>query len=77
MNCSPIISSAARPATTNGLFSVSDISKLQRLGWQPTKTPRDSVRDYVAWIRQQKLDKDYAAEALTKLREMGALRKST
>lgn len=57
--------------------SVSDISKLQRLGWQPTKTPRDSVRDYVEWIRWQELDKDYAAEALAKLREMGALRKAT
>jgi dTDP-L-rhamnose 4-epimerase len=56
--------------------SVSDISKLQRLGWQPTKTPRDSVREYIEWIRGQKLDKDYAAEALTKLREMGALRKA-
>jgi dTDP-L-rhamnose 4-epimerase len=57
--------------------SVSDISKLQRLGWQPTKTPRDSVREYVEWIRRQQLDKDYAAEALAKLREMGALRKAT
>lgn len=57
--------------------SVSDISKLQRLGWQLTKTPRDSVRDYVEWIRKQKLDKDYAAEALAKLRELGALRKAT
>ena len=57
--------------------SISDISKLKKLGWQPTKTPRDSVRDYVAWIRRQTLDKDYAAEALTKMREMGALRKAT
>jgi len=57
--------------------SISDITKLQRLGWQPTKTPRDSVRDYVEWIRRQKLDKDYAAEALAKMREMGALRKAT
>jgi dTDP-L-rhamnose 4-epimerase len=56
--------------------SVSDISKLQALGWQPRKTPRDSVRDYIGWIRQQKLDKDYAGEALAKLREMGALRKA-
>ncbi len=56
--------------------SVSDISKLQALGWKPTKTPHDSVREYVEWLRQQKLDKDYAAEALTKLREMGALRKA-
>ncbi len=56
--------------------SVSDITKLRQLGWEPTKTPRDSVRDYVEWIRQQKLDRDYAAEALAKLREMGALRKA-
>ena len=57
--------------------SVSDISKLQRLGWQPTKTPRDSVREYIEWIRGQKLEKDYAAEALQTLRAMGALRKAT
>ena len=57
--------------------SVSDISKLQALGWKPTKTPHDSVREYVAWIREQKLDKDYAAEALATLRKMGALRKAT
>jgi dTDP-L-rhamnose 4-epimerase len=57
--------------------SVSDITKLQALGWKPTKTPQDSVREYVAWIRKQKLDKDYAAEALATLRQMGALRKAT
>ena len=57
--------------------SISDIAKLQRLGWQPTKTPQDSVRDYVAWIRRQTLDKDYAAEALAKMRAMGALRKAS
>jgi dTDP-L-rhamnose 4-epimerase len=56
--------------------SVSDTAKLQRLGWQPTRTPHDSVRDYIAWIRQQTLDRDYAGEALAKLREMGALRKA-
>jgi dTDP-L-rhamnose 4-epimerase len=56
--------------------SVSDITKLQRLGWQPTRTPRDSVRNYIEWIRRQNLEKDYAAEALAKLREMGALRKA-
>ncbi len=57
--------------------SVSDISKLQKLGWQPTKTPLESVREYVEWIRQQKLDRDYAAEALARLRKMGALRKAS
>lgn len=57
--------------------SVSDISKLRQLGWQPTKTPHDSVRDYIAWIRQQHLDRDYASEALRELRKSGALRKAT
>jgi dTDP-L-rhamnose 4-epimerase len=71
----PNISGEYRVGDTR--HSVSDIAKLQRLGWQPTKTPRDSVRDYVEWIRGQKLDRDYAAEALAKLREMGALRKAT
>jgi dTDP-L-rhamnose 4-epimerase len=56
--------------------SISDIAKLQKLGWQPTKTPRDSVRDYVEWIRGEKLDKDYVAEALATLRQMGALRQA-
>jgi dTDP-L-rhamnose 4-epimerase len=56
--------------------SVSDISKLQRLGWYPTKTPRDSVREYVEWIRGERLDRDYAAEALGALRQAGALRKA-
>ncbi|MGD0016780.1 MAG: NAD-dependent epimerase/dehydratase family protein [Verrucomicrobiia bacterium] len=57
--------------------SVSDISKLQKLGWRPAKTPRESVGEYVEWIRQQKLEKDYAAEALATLRETGALRKAS
>ena len=70
----------ARPSgeyrTGDSRHSVSDISKLERLGWQPTKTPRDSVREYVAWIRQQQLDKDYAAEALDTLRKTGVLKKA-
>ncbi len=70
----PLVSGEYRVGDTR--HSVSDITKLQKLGWQPTKTPRDSVRDYVVWIRQQTLDRDYAAEALTKLRETGALRKA-
>jgi len=32
---------------------VSDIRKLQALGWTPRHPPEKSVRDYVAWIRTQ------------------------
>ncbi len=74
-NLAPQVTGEYRVGDTR--HSVSDITKLQKLGWQPTKTPRDSVQDYVKWIRGEKLDKDYAAEALVKMRQMGALRKAT
>ena len=73
-NIAPEVSGEYRVGDTR--HSISDISRLQQLGWKPSKTPRDSVRDYVDWIRGEKLDKDYAAEALSTLREMGALRKA-
>ncbi len=56
--------------------SVSDISRMQSLGWRPAKTPRDSVEEYAAWLRGQRLERDYAGEALTALRSAGALRKA-
>jgi dTDP-L-rhamnose 4-epimerase len=71
---SPDVTSEYRVGDTR--HSVSSISKLQKLGWRLTKTPRESVREYVEWIRQQKLDRDYAGEALATLRKTGALRKA-
>lgn len=56
--------------------SVSDISKLESLGWSPTKSPKDSVQEYVSWIKTQKMDKDYTGEAEEKMRELGTLRKA-
>ena len=32
---------------------ISDIRKLQALGWTPQHPPEKSVRDYVAWIKTQ------------------------
>ena len=32
---------------------VSDIGKLKGLGWSPTRTPKDSVSEYVEWLREQ------------------------
>lgn len=70
----PTISGEFRVGDTR--HSVSDISKLQALGWKPTKTPRESVADYISWIREQELDRDYASEAMQQLRISGALRSS-
>ena len=74
VNFAPNVTGEYRVGDTR--HSVSDIYKLQRLGWQPTKTPRESVREYAEWIHGEKLEKDYAAEALAALRRSGALRKA-
>lgn len=56
--------------------SISDISKLKARGWSPTKSPKDSVGDYVDWIRTQNLGKDYTVGAEEKMRELGTLRRA-
>ena len=33
--------------------ALSDISKLRALGWNPTRTAEDSVREYAAYLREQ------------------------
>ncbi len=33
--------------------AVSDISKLRALGWEPRRTAEDSVREYIAYLREQ------------------------
>jgi dTDP-L-rhamnose 4-epimerase len=70
----PKITSEFRLGDTR--HSVSDISKLQSLGWQPTKTPRGSVKDYLAWIKTQNIDKDYTVSAERSLRQLGTVRRA-
>ena len=31
----------------------SDISKLKSRGWEPENSPRDSVKEYLAWLYEQ------------------------
>ncbi|MCR4328855.1 MAG: NAD-dependent epimerase/dehydratase family protein [Patescibacteria group bacterium] len=38
---------------TDSRHAVSDIGKMKRLGWIPSATPEDSVREYVAWLRNE------------------------
>lgn len=37
--------------STDTRHSVSNISKLRRLGWRPRFTPEDSVREYIEWYK--------------------------
>jgi dTDP-L-rhamnose 4-epimerase len=51
----------------------SDISKIRALGWEPEMTPRDSVREYVAWLYKQDNVEDILAYAEKTMKEMNVV----
>lgn len=54
--------------------SVSDITKLKKLGWQPTKTPKEAVTEYVDWLKTQNVDFGVLRQSEELMKKMGALR---
>ena len=54
--------------------TVSDNSKLNALGWEPTIPVEQNVREYVAWMREQKETAEYLEEAERVMREQGVVR---
>ncbi len=55
--------------------TVSDISKLRVLGWEPTIPVEQSVVEYIAWIRKQRGTKEYLEEAERVMREQGVIQR--
>jgi len=53
---------------------VSDVTKLRALGWEPKRTPADSVAEYVAWLRQHGDVDDILAFAEKQMKAMGVVR---
>lgn len=53
--------------------TVSDISRLRALGWEPSIPVEQSVREYVLWLRGQSGTKQYLEEAERVMREQGVL----
>jgi len=54
----------------------SDISKIRALGWEPEKTPEDSVREYVEWLHEQDNVENILAYAEKTMKEMNVVRSS-
>jgi dTDP-L-rhamnose 4-epimerase len=52
---------------------ISDISKLQTLGWEPTAMPEQIIEEYIAWAQEQPDVKDYYAEAEQVMRKVGTI----
>ena len=53
--------------------TISDISKLRALGWEPTIPVEQNIADYVSWIKEQQDTKDYLEEAEKVMREQGVV----
>lgn len=55
--------------------AVSDISKLKKLGWEPQDKEEKIVKEYVNWVKTQKLDRDYLSLARDQLLSAGVIRR--
>jgi dTDP-L-rhamnose 4-epimerase len=70
---SPLVPGEFRFGDTR--HTVSDISALRELGWEPSVPVEQNVREYIDWIRPQ-LGTDRFAEADRVMRELGVIRKA-
>ncbi len=55
--------------------TVSDISKLRALGWEPTIPVEQNVAEYAAWIKEQRGTREYLEEAERLMREQGVVQR--
>jgi len=53
---------------------LSDVSALRQLGWEPRRTPAESVRDYAEWLEGMPGLDGVLAEANRRMRELGVVR---
>jgi dTDP-L-rhamnose 4-epimerase len=55
---------------------LSDISALRALGWEPCRTPADSVAAYASWLKGMDGLEEVLAEANARMRALGVVRKA-
>ena len=74
---------SARPAVVTGEYRfgdtrhiLSDISALRSLGWEPRRSPAESVAGYAAWLEGMEGLGSVLAEANARMRTLGVIRKS-
>jgi len=56
--------------------TVSDISKLRALGWEPAIPVKENVRQYVEWISGQTVAKEFLLEAEQMMRQSGIVQRA-
>jgi dTDP-L-rhamnose 4-epimerase len=55
--------------------TISDVSRLEALGWQPEIPVEQNVREYVEWMRQQQTTDEFLREAERVMREQGVVQR--
>jgi len=73
---------SAQPAVVTGEYRfgdtrhiLSDISALRSLGWEPRRSPADSVADYAAWLDGMEGLDSVLADASAQMRALGVVRR--
>lgn len=56
--------------------TISDVSALEALGWQPTISVEQNVHEYVAWMREQTVTDEFVREADKIMREQGVIQRA-
>ena len=55
--------------------TISDISRLEALGWQPAIPVEQNVHEYIEWMRQQQTTDEFLREADRIMREQGVVQR--
>ncbi len=55
--------------------TVSDVSRLEALGWEPTIAVEQNVHEYVEWMRQQQTTDEFLREADRIMHEQGVVQR--
>jgi dTDP-L-rhamnose 4-epimerase len=53
--------------------TISDISRIRRLGWEPTVPVEENVRQYIEWLETQSVSQQYLLEAERVMQESGVI----
>lgn len=73
-NLTPLVTGEYRFGDTRHI--ISDISALRSLGWEPQRTPADSVAAYADWAKGFEGLDEVLAAANAKMRSLGVVRKA-
>ena len=54
----------------------SDIAKLRQLGWEPQRSPEESVEEYIAWLYEQDNVEDILEYAMRTMKNLDVVREA-